>query len=465
MDPRDDAAALAIAADRTRLQDPDRAADALRGVLGEHRGDLTIADAAARSGLPLRDAELGLHRLLAVHRGHLSVTDRGELLFRFPDGILKPFGGAMGVLRLLGRGAVGLVRWTARLAFTLFILGYTVVATLGMIVGAIALAILAEDGAPLEGLGYVLWATMELIWDALFWTFHPLRAPDEFDDTPHRQPRAFYERVNGLFLGPPRREHDPRAAARLLVSEVRARQGRIGLGDVVRVTGLLPEAAGQLVSRLLVDYDGHVDVTDDGAIVYRFPALRPSVGESAPIAPPAIWRRVRPLPAFTGNRPGTNAKILGLLAFVGGFGWLGLWLGLPIWASAIPYYGSLVLLALVFLRVPFHILRRNADRRENGRRAILGLVHDGANERRGVPTHEFSEAYRAAATVPIDPAELQKLLVELGGDLEIAEDGATAWRFATLELELGALALVRAQASHEERDVGAVEFSSIPADD
>lgn len=463
-DPRDDATALALAAGRTQLMTSDRAADALRGVLGEHRGDLTIADAAAKSGLPLRDAELGLHRLLQIHRGHLSVTDRGELLFRFPHGISKPFGGALGVVRLLGRGVVGLVRWTSRLALTLFILGYTVVAALAMCLGALALAIIAEDGGPAEAIGYILYATFELIGDALYWTFHPLRSPDEFDDTPHRQPRAFYERVNGLFLGPPRRDHDPRAAARLLVSEIRARQGRIGLGDVVRVTGLLPEAAGPLVSRLLVDYDGHVDVTDDGAIVYRFPALRPSVGEQTPISPPAIWRRVRPLPAFTGNTAGTNAKILGLLSFVAAFGWLGLTLELPLWAGALPLYGSLALLALIVLRVPFHIARRRAERRENGRRAVLRLAHDGACERRGVTTEEFSHAYHAAADATLDPQQLQRLLIDLGGDLVIADDGATSWRFPTLELELGALALVRARAG-DEHQIGAVEFTSLPAAD
>lgn len=466
MDSRDDAAALALAVGRTRAQDPERAADTLQGALREHRGDLTIADAAARSGLPLRDAELGLHRLLQTHHGHLSVTDRGELLFRFPAGLAnRPFGGALGVLRLLGRGALGLVRWTGRLALTLFLLGYGVFAAVAMSLAALVLAISAEDAAPAEAIGYILWGTFELIGDALFWSFHPLRAPDELDDTPHRQPRAFYERVNGLFLGPPRREHDPAAAARLLVSEVRARHGRIGLGDVVRVTGLLPEAAGPLVSRLLVDYDGHVDVTYDGAIVYRFPALRPSADAPA-VAPPAIWRRVRPLSTLTGNDVATNTKILGLLALIAGFGGIGVALGLPFWASVVPLWGSVALVALIFLRVPFLIARRRADRRENGRRAVLRLTHDSACERRGVATEQFAEAWHTAAGARIAPAKLQRLLIDLGGDLVISDDdGTTTWRFPTLELELGALALVRARASAEEREVGAVEFTSLPAAD
>jgi len=71
--------------------EPDQAAGVLRTALAGQTGDATIADAAARSGLALRDAELGLHRLLSAHRGHLSVTDKGELLFRFPMGFAIDF--------------------------------------------------------------------------------------------------------------------------------------------------------------------------------------------------------------------------------------------------------------------------------------------------------------------------------------------------------------------------------------
>src|SRR5690349_19769745 len=55
------------------------------------RWQYTIADAAAKSGLALRDAERGLHALLAQYRGHLRVTSEGELLFLFPNGFTTPW--------------------------------------------------------------------------------------------------------------------------------------------------------------------------------------------------------------------------------------------------------------------------------------------------------------------------------------------------------------------------------------
>ncbi|HEY0137135.1 MAG TPA: hypothetical protein VGB85_23790 [Nannocystis sp.] len=449
-----------------RTLEPAAAAEVLRGALGEHRGDLTIADAAARAGLALRDAELGLHALLRAQRGHLSVTASGELLFRFPEGLQRQHTTAMRIARAVGGGALAVARWSARIALTVFLLGYSVLFVLVMFVGAIALAFAAESEDPAVAIGYLLWHVVELLGDALYWSVHPLRAPDELDDdAAGRQPRSFYQRVNGFFLGPPRRAHDPKAAAKLLTAEIRFRRGRIGLSDVVRVTGLAPEPASALVSRLLLDYDGTVDVTDDGAIVYRFPALQPSVDAPVPTAAPAIWRRVRELPAFTGNTLGSNFSIVALTAFVAGFGYLGVWLGLPIWAAEIPLWGSVALLAMVLLRIPGHIARRRADRAENGRRALLRLAYDGACERRGLEIKEFAAAWHEATDTAIDDKQLQAMLLEIGGDLVIDDDGRTSWRFPTIELELGALARVRALVQTSEREVGAVEFTSLPAED
>ncbi len=460
MDPSADAAALAVVRRAPSLT-PDGAAEALRGALAGHSGDLTIADAAARSGLALRDAELGLHRLLQLHRGHLSVTASGELLFRFPHGLVRQFGRGQAVARWLARAGLGLVRWVGRVALAVFLVGYSALFAVAMVVGAFALAAATEDSSPITGVGYLLWGLFDLLSDALYWSVHPLRAADEFAEG--RRPRAFYERVNGFFLGPPRAQEDPKAAARVLVAEIRARQGRIAIGDVVRVTGLAPEPAGALVSRLLLDYDGEVEVSEAGAIVYRFPALRPTADEPA-IAPPAIWEQTRALQPFTGNGAGSNLAIVGLTAMVATFGWVGTSLGLPMWAGPVPLYGSLALLAWVLLRLPGHVLARRSDRREKGRRALLREAHAAAAGRRGVSAEALGSAWREAAGSAISSAALQREVIALGGDVATEEDGRWLWRFPELELERGELARLRAAADESEAELGAVEFSSLPED-
>ena len=47
-----------------------------------------------------------------------------------------------------------------------------------------------------------------------------------------------------------------------LIAAIRAGKGRIGLGDVMRVTGYPREKADPLMAKLMLDYDGDVAVSD-----------------------------------------------------------------------------------------------------------------------------------------------------------------------------------------------------------
>lgn len=451
---------------------PDQAAGVLRTALAGQTGDTTIADAAARTGLALRDAELGLHKLASVHHGHLSVTDKGELLFRFPTGFSIDYerrSRVRAIARWIGGGFAGLAKWVVRVGLAVFLVGYAVVFAVGLLVGAIALSVVAEDSAPLEGAGYLLWGMLELTSDALFWSTHP-RASIGGNVDGHR--RRFYDRVNRLFFGPPHPPVDPLAHTKMLATEIRARRGRLGLGDVVRVTGLPRDEAEAMVSRLLVDYDGEVDVTEEGAIVYRFPELRPTAGAKAlpapaePAAPlPAIWRAPVERVPFTGNTIGNNTAIVLLTAFVGLMGWVGTLLGLPLWAAELPLFATLVFAAVPIVRIPSHIARRRAIANENGHRALLRLAHEGACEARGLDEAELATAWTAAAGRALAPVALRRKLVEMGGEVGIDDSGRCDWRFPELELELRALALERSTAGDTEREIGTIEFTSVPAED
>lgn len=443
-----------------RLLEPDAAAATLRGVLGAGPiADLTIADAAARSGLSLHDAEVGVHRLLQVHRGHLSVTDKGELLFRFPEGVaLTPRRELRALARWLGRAALATLRWCARVSLMLFLVGYSLFFTLMIVLALFLVAALAGGDFDIgDGLGGVF-ATMT---DAIFWSFHPLWDPTEESG---RRPHPFYEKVNGFFFGPPRPRDDQRASIRALVAEIRLRRGRIALSDVIRVTGAAPDKADALVSRLLVDYEGHIDVTEEGAILYRFPSLRPST-ESTLVepAPPAIWKKALDVPAFTGNSAGDNAWILALLGFVALLSWGSMSLGLWIWIADVPFYASVFFAAIVPLRLPWYLRRRRAALAERGRRALLQLAYESACERKGLAEDAAAAAWRAAAGRRLDGKGLQRTLLELGGEAEVSAGAVCTWRFPAIERELAGLAVARAQARDDERSVGRVEFSSLPA--
>src|SRR4051794_22421400 len=67
-----------VAMNPPESMEPDAAANVIRETLPATRSPVTVADVAARCGLPLRDADRGLHWLLSEYRGHLRVTAEGD---------------------------------------------------------------------------------------------------------------------------------------------------------------------------------------------------------------------------------------------------------------------------------------------------------------------------------------------------------------------------------------------------
>jgi hypothetical protein len=232
--------------------DPARAGALLRDKL-DPKAPVTVADAAARGGLALRDAEAGLTWLSSEYRGQLRVTADGDLVHLFPTGFTKPWVARDARRRLfaaIGRGAMGALRFLVRAWVTVVLVGYAAI-FVALLVG---LAFAQQnsndsrsrrDGMPGGALAYVL---LRVIGDALFWTFHPWspfaygagygygygwespasRGPRAVRRSPEEAKVPLYERVNRFFFGPPVPPEDPRETERLVLAAIRAGKGRIG---------------------------------------------------------------------------------------------------------------------------------------------------------------------------------------------------------------------------------------------
>jgi hypothetical protein len=210
--------------------DPSHAANELVRALRGHGQDFTIADASARSGLPLRDAEQGLHALVREYRGHLRVTDDGELLFRFTHGFTKPWEvptRAKQFAHAVGNAMLGALRFIVRAWITLVLVGYTVI-FVAIFVGLVFARGSSSDSrdrghSSSFGLTYLFF---RIVSDALLWTFHPFspvaisrrkRSNDTWNGRQRHQPPqpenqpAFYDRVNQFFFRSARSRSRPSA--------------------------------------------------------------------------------------------------------------------------------------------------------------------------------------------------------------------------------------------------------------
>jgi hypothetical protein len=475
------------------------------------RFTLTVADAAAQTGLALRDAESGLKWLSTEYRGQLRVTAEGELVHVFPSGFTKPWEGPetrRRMARAVGRVLMGGLRFVVRAWVAIVLVGYAalfVALLLGMTFARQGNDSNSrrDDGLPGGALAY---AFLRVVGDALFWTFHPWSpfsmyagpawgAPGYASYAPaqrqrSREPRVpLYERVNRFFFGPPPQPVDPRESEQLIVAAIRAGKGRIGLADVMRVTGLPREQADPLMAKLMLDYDGDVGVSEEGGIVYRFPALRKTAAvasePSAPAEPSPAWARIKPMPPLTGNSTGANLAIGLLNAFNLLMGaWCienGMTLeriahmfervphgaipptfdtGLPIALGVVPLVFSALLFVVPLVRAAARPGKQREAERQKGRLAVLREVLDRVRAKQPITDAAVAGAWRRATGHEAPPKRIDRELVALGGDVAIEPSGATRWRFADLETEAAAVAAEREAASDEEARLGDVVYAT-----
>lgn len=499
-----------------RLMEPAAAADVLRRKLAEPTKPMTIADASTESGLPMRDAEAGLHHLTSEYRGHLRVTEDGDLVHIFPNGFTKPWESREATQRLLSaiwRGVAGAGRFIVRAWLLIAMIAYALL----FVAVIIGLTFAKGSGDRDDGFGgaHLLGGLLRAIGDALFWTFHPWSplyvgrygyGDGDGDAGARRHARGrdpnevpFYEKVNRFVFGPAVPPVDPLATRARILEELRAQKGRIGLADVMRVTGLPRAEADPMMARLMLDHDGTVEVGEQGGIIYRFEGMRRTADTTAQEDPanPMTWAAKPPrraawdspamLPPLTGNPGGSNFAIGALNAFnfiasswalAKGMTVANLFLlltthppkgapplvlpydGVPIVLGVIPLVFSLAIFALPLVRSLMRLREAKKVAQENARLAILREVLTRAPKNEPVPDEVLRVAYRIATGEDPTSKEITARVVDLGGDVDVGPDGEVRYRFADLEAEAEELENERAQADAKEAKLGRVVFAS-----
>lgn len=480
----------------SRTQTAQKSAAVLERTLGRFRGELTIADAATRGGLALRDAEAALLHLSSEYHGHVAATDKGDLVFSFPRGLSMPLsqGRLAKAARTVGRALLGVGRFVVRAWVSVVVVAYAIV--LGVVL--IALAAKSEDGV-----GDAVWLVLRIILEALFWTFHPL-SPVVWDREPawlrrqgrrHRKKELpFYEKVNQFVFGPPKVKPDPRQRERHVLAEIRRLEGRVAPGDIMRVTGLSRQEAEGLLCRMVVDYDGELHVTEEGAVVYRFPAVRrtaalPAESSNVP-APRPIWQQMVKAPPITGNSKTMNVLFGALNGFnlaASGYIWAnGLTFeriaqlleqtytedpgapihfaeavtGTPVVLGVVPFIFSAALFALPAARLAYRRVRERRAAHENARRAILKLALDRLPTDATLGSAELERLWKDTTGHFPRERELTDVVRTLGGEPDVNDTGQVIYRFPELTRESKALRAERQLAPQDERSAGQTIFSS-----
>jgi hypothetical protein len=277
-----------------------------------------------------------------------------------------------------------------------------------------------------------------------------------------RSGKPLYKKVFEYVFGPPQPKLDPLLDEKEILAYIRAHNGRIAAVDLVASMGWEFPRAEEEATRLLIDYGGEPEVSDDGVVLFVFKDVRKTAQDLGAdvVRPRRAWERMETRPPLTGNTGTTDVAISILNGFnlIAPF-WivprfeerLGHALGHPFLFYVYPVIFSSMIFGVPLGRWLVEKVRDRGRKRRNARRGLLRV----AIERKGAPL-PLEEITQDPETAKV----LDASLIALGGDVVTDDNGQIRYAFPRIKRELEAVARARAEAPDVEEKAGEVVFSS-----
>ena len=295
--------------------------------LKKRSNESTIADLISATGLPKAQVEQAIKQVADEYRGHLRVTESGEILYYFPRGMVNRSRGLRPrverALRSFGRSVARVAALPFKVWVMFMLVGYFV-----LFITLLVLAVLASIAASManrgEGRrsssagGFLSFFFVVRVFQVFTWIWLSSGMGDYKRRPARRQGRPLYRSVFAYVFG----EEDPNKQwtdqeKTFILSFIRGRKGVLTLDELMVMTGRSPDKAQGLLNQLLIEWEGEPAVTREGTLVYLFPGLlksRRTEIEQAERTPLANPRRKR-LARFADNSAKTNRWI----SFFNGF--------------------------------------------------------------------------------------------------------------------------------------------------
>jgi len=435
------------------------------------------------TGLPRDTVEGELKELLESRRGHLDVSESGELVYGFEPSLIRR--DAVPLLRRLRSGIGGFLSKAFKAWIVVTFVVYFALFVALVIAAIVAMMSRGDDRR--GGGGRRRGGSVGHFPLGNFWLWYYIWTPRwrlgrpyygrRWERTLHKDDRApFYKKVFAFVFGPDRPQPTRAQLDRSTLQLIRARKGVLTSAELVQHTALpLPEADEEM-GRLLGSYAGEPKVTGEGDLVYAFPELMVSAhGRVAAREPAPAWMRMEYPVELTGNEKKTDAIIAGMGIFNLVAGATAPWFIFPqLGIGGMPAFIGLVVIpvifSLLFLGAPvvrrFSIKRENRARlHRNVRRAVLSLAYGEAlGEGASVTVEAAHQHARAKLGADIDRALVEEALhqvaSEFDADVLSRPDGELGFRFPGARRQFLASETVRSSLRLEDQTLGPTVFSS-----
>lgn len=314
---------------------PDAVRSTIVQALRKKRGEATVADVIAATGLPKYQVETEMPAVVDEYSGRLRVTDSGEILFSFPHGFTSRYRGFGVTLKKIFSAVKKGIKAVAVFLFKAWIM----VMLVGYFIFFVALALLAvfasfaggsssrrdNRGSSSGAGGFLAVRVIELI--VRIWFYSELfKTPEERAADYYRKQEAkknsrpLHKAVFSFVFGEPNinKDHDV-LLKKIFIAMVRLKKGIITMEDFIALTGLSPEAAEQAICRYLYEFEGSPEVSEEGTLYYDFSKLLVRLDTEKSINTASAFKKLQPFSANNKKSNVTFAIINGVNLLFGGY--------------------------------------------------------------------------------------------------------------------------------------------------
>lgn len=442
-------------------------------------GKLTPQDAATATGITVSEARDALTRLMELYVTRVSYDDLGNILFAFETPLRR-----RGTKTAAEKWAeIKDALWRGFKVFFKVWIGLMVIVYFVIMLVLLLALMFAQSSGDRDnrnrdrGPGNMVAGLLSMMGEGLrfaFWTraFSGGYAFDNYGyryrtvQTPRgrgqgKQEKSFIIAIYDLALGPERAPSDPMENEKEVAAFLRSEQGVLTSAEIVALSGGTIADAEERMADYLVRFNGEPTITDEGVVVGEFESFTSGTSsQQAEGKVIAYWDEFEAPYEHSGNSSSRNTIIIGMILFTMVVGGVMLASGLnrlSIYTTFfqtgaarfllgyVPIIFSLVYLMVTALRLGI-IKKKEAERlNRNRKKKVMRAIFQ-----QGMWRTTADQAY--FTLVSLGDKELTKeqvgtilggLVTELGGDIELSEDGDAVYTFERLHREYDAARRVR----------------------
>ncbi len=444
----------------------------LESIVKKTKGKVSPEDLSAETGYPLHQINDALARLIELYKARVTMdSDTGKLVFKFDYPLFKRGKKTLKELMFVFVEALWKIfKFIYKASIGIVLIAYTVIFVL--ILFALMFAGRSNDNDSRgPDIGPIIGGLFRGLMDAFtisMWMRPYHYTADQYGNRyrqyqsePNRG-RGFIQSVFSFVFGPDRPPYDPLEDHKEAAAFIRKNNGKITAGHIVALTGVSYFEAESQLAEYAARFSGELYINTNGVLVGEFYDLLNKQSSELRGGQIVFYEDEVEAPyELTGNTSGRNAAIIGMNSFnlimsivlinlFSGAAQLTLYddLGKPINTDFIvspfltiglgyfPLIFSILFFIIPIIRI-FYVKRKNA-KRENDiyRKKLVGAFV--RNHTKSITLPEImSIAHIDKKYEEKTKNILEKLVIELRGEINIDTMGNPIYSFKRLSAELG----------------------------